>query len=212
MNERETQNHDNDLPYEVIRAELEARNGYQQYKWALSQIEKHIKAESYVFDSSFVRELNRLAVLGIRKDPGELRTRVVRISNSKHIPPPPEQVPGLLDEMISYVNKNWTEAPIHLGAYLMWRVNWIHPFGDGNGRTSRMTAYAVLCIRLGCPLEGTKTIPDQIAANKQPYYDALDQADQALKEGRIDVTAMEELLSDLLATQLAALHDKAMGL
>jgi hypothetical protein len=30
---------------------------------------------------------------------------------------------------------------IHLAAYLMWRLNWIHPFADGNGRTARMTSY-----------------------------------------------------------------------
>jgi len=31
----------------------------------------------------------------------------------------------------------------------------------------------VLCVRLGYPLPGTHTIPEQIAANKKPYYDAL---------------------------------------
>jgi Fic family protein len=48
-------------------------------------------------------------------------------------------------------------TPIHLAAYLMWRLNWIHPFADGNGRTSRIISYVVLSIRAGAILPGTPT-------------------------------------------------------
>jgi Fic family protein len=93
----------------------------------------------------------------------------------------------------------------------MWRVNWVHPFSDGNGRTSRMIAYVVLCVRLGFRLPGTNTIPEQIAADKHPYYVALEAADSAWTSGVIEVGAMEKLLSELLAVQLVALHDDATG-
>jgi Fic family protein len=89
------------------------------------------------------------------------------------------------------------------------RLNWIHPFRDGNGRTSRAVSYLVLCARLGMRLPGTKTIPERIAGNKQPYYDALDSADAAWKAGRLDVSAMELLLSDNLAAQLVEIHQAA---
>src|SRR5437660_648445 len=112
--------------------------------------------------------------------------------------------------MCRYVNEHWRAADedlkdaLHLAAYLMWRLNWIHPFRDGNGRTSRAVSYLILTIRLGQILGGKPTIADQIVDNKDPYYKALDDADAAWKENRLDLTAMEKLLNRLLEVQLAS--------
>lgn len=57
-------------------------------------------------------------------------------------------------------------------------------------------------IRLGYLLPGSNTVPEQIAANKHPYYSALEAADAAYKSATIEVSAMETLLGDLLARQL----------
>jgi Fic family protein len=46
-----------------------------------------------------------------------------------------------IEFMCDYVNDRWAEASaVHLCAYVLWRLNWIHPFGDGNGRTARAIA------------------------------------------------------------------------
>ena len=90
-------------------------------------------------------------------------------------------------------------------------MNWIHPFWDGNGRTVRALSYTVLSIRLGYRIPGGKTIPEQIAADKFPYYDALEAADQGWREGRVDVAGMEKLLGDKLAAQLLQIHQAATG-
>jgi Fic family protein len=87
----------------------------------------------------------------------------------------------------------------------MWRVNWIHPFRDGNGRTSRAASYLVLTVRLGQILPGEPTIADQIVENKIPYYDALDDADAAWRQQRLDLSAMEHLIEKLLEKQLSDL-------
>lgn len=84
----------------------------------------------------------------------------------------------------------------------MWRLNWIHPFRDGNGRTSRAVSYLVLTIRLGQILGGEPTIPDQIVDNKLPYYDALDDADAHWRDSRLDLTVMQRLIERLLEKQL----------
>jgi Fic family protein len=94
----------------------------------------------------------------------------------------------------------------------VWRLNWIHPFTDGNGRTSRAVSYLVLCVRLGYPLPGTNTIPEQIAADKRAYYDALEAADEVLKrDGRVDVTKLEKLLEAYLSAQLIGVIEQATG-
>ena len=93
----------------------------------------------------------------------------------------------------------------------MWRLNWIHPFTDGNGRTSRALSYLVLCVRLGYLIPGTNTIPEQISADKIPYYKALEAADRAYQDNRVDVTELEDLLSNTLALQLYSVHQEATG-
>jgi hypothetical protein len=60
-------------------------------------------------------------------------------------------------------------------------------------------------------LPGTNAIPEQIAANKSPYYEALEKADVADSEGCIDVSSLEEYLSSLLAKQLLSVLESATG-
>jgi hypothetical protein len=68
----------------------------------------------------------------------------------------------------------------------------------------------VLSIRAGVVLPGTPTIPDQIVDNRIPYFEALDAADATYRDGKIDVSKMETLLSSLLARQLTGFY-QAMG-
>jgi Fic family protein len=98
---------------------------------------------------------------------------------------------------------------LHLCAYLMWRLNWIHPFTDGNGRTSRALAYYVLCAKVGYLLPGHTTVPEQIAADKEPYYKALEAADEACTAGNLDLSALEQMLDSQIATQLLSAYEDA---
>ena len=58
---------------------------------------------------------------------------------------------------------------------------------------------------------GEESIPEQITNNKEPYYAALEEADEKYQEGVVDVSAMEKLLSAMLAKQLVHLHKGATG-
>jgi Fic family protein len=101
--------------------------------------------------------------------------------------------------------KRFIDEVIHLASYVLWRLNWIHPFVDGNGRTARVVSFVVLCVKLGYRVPGSNTVPEQISHDKEPYYGALEQADTAYEKNQeIDVTAMEVLVDKLLVTQLAA--------
>lgn len=118
--------------------------------------------------------------------------------------------------MCDYVNENWAEkSAVHLASFVMWRLNWIHPFADGNGRTSRAVSYLVLCVREGMLLPGSETIPEQIVANRGPYYRALEAADQKHKASNgfppDVVDEMEELMGGMLAQQLKSAFERAVG-
>lgn len=100
------------------------------------------------------------------------------IEQSEHVPPPEQDVAEYVDDLCDYVASEWnTSYATHLAAYVLWRLNWIHPFEDGNGRTARAASYLVLNVKIGRKLPGTQTIPEFIARDKTPYYRALEGAD-----------------------------------
>jgi len=68
-----------------------------------------------------------------------------------------------------------------------------------------------MCAKLVFILPGTETIPDLIVADRDPYYAALRQADDAWEHKSLDLTQMESLMSSLLAKQLLGLHNLATG-
>lgn len=194
------------------KAMAEARNGFRQYDAAICAVQAALDRGSFKLRPSLILGLQREALAGISSYAGNYRPGGVAIEGSEHEPVGAHLVPELVEEMCDYVNENWEgSTPIHLAAYLMWRLNWIHPFADGNGRTARIVSYVVLSIRAGAILPGTPTIPDQIVDNRNPYFEALDAADAAFRDGRIDVSKMEELLGSLLANQLAKFYQSAGG-
>jgi Fic family protein len=161
------------------RAKLEARNALEQFDAVMSLVEQFTETGHPPFHlrSSTILGLQRIALKGLSAYAGVFRPAGVDIGGSKHKPVAAHLVPARIEEMCDYITDHWTKPPIHLTAYVLWRLNWIHPFTDGNGRTARAVAYLVLCIRLGYRLPGTKTIPELIAADKAPYYAALEAAD-----------------------------------
>lgn len=116
-----------------------------------------------------------------------------------------------MQALCEYVNSNWNKSAVHLAAYVLWKMNWIHPFADGNGRTARAVSYVVLSVKLDSLLPGTPTIPEQIAINKIPYYEALERADEAWTSEKIDVSALEQLVGGMLAHQLINAAREADG-
>lgn len=192
-------------------AELEVDNGFRQFDYALWLIETYVKEKRpFNLRPSMIRELQRIAVDGIISSPGEYRGTPVEITGSAHQPPAAFRVEALVQEMCDYVNNNLHEkSPFHLAAYIMWRLNWIHPFPDGNGRTSRTASYMVLSMHLGYELPGSPPIPHQIEQDRTRYIEALEAADAASTDEVIDVSAMEELLKAMLANQLLSVITSA---
>ena len=194
-------------------AAAEARNGLRQIDKAV-EIVDHYTQKGLVIKLriSTLLTLHRIALDGISSYAGGFRPAGIEIGGSEHQPVGAHLVPAELEQMCDYVNDNWNSSTaLHLAAYVLWRLNWIHPFTDGNGRTARAASYLVLCLRLGYPLYGPNSVPAQIAQNKQPYYRALEAADKAWASGSVDVSDLENLLDSLLARQLLRVIADARG-
>jgi Fic family protein len=192
------------------KKQQEIRNGAIQFLAVLHYIEEWKDGETKL-TPALLLELQRLAINQIYTCAGTFRDGPVYLEGATYQPPPYVEVPGLVDGMCEYVNTHWDNTAVHLSAYLMWRLNWIHPFFGGNGRTARAIAYLILCAKLGFQIPGEKTIPDLIVETRDPYYDALRAADVAWGQGVVDISEMEGLMSSLLAEQLYAIHRKATG-
>jgi Fic family protein len=196
------------------KAEKEARNALQQFDIAIKLIDDWLLTPERPFKlrPSLIQQLHRIALDGLSAFAGNWRPAGVEILGSKHEPVGAHLVAASVEEMCDYVNEKWNQqTAINLAAYSMWRLNWIHPFDDGNGRTSRMLSYIILCVRSGQHLPGKNTIPEQISQDKTPYYRALDAADDAFRHSRIDVSVLEEMLSGMLANQLVEVYQDATG-
>ena len=193
------------------KARREAENGLRQFDEVIEQANYWLQPEHpFKLRPSAILSLHRRALEGISSFAGVFRPGGIEIKGSRHQPPGAHLVPELVEGLCDYVNENWAKSsPLHIAAYGLWRMNWIHPFVDGNGRTSRAVSYLVLCVRLGYVLPGTTTIPEQISKNKDPYYKALEAADKANAAGKVDLAEMEKLLESLLAAQLVSIINAA---
>lgn len=193
-------------------ASLEAENALRQFDAAMLELDKWLAGERKSLKPSMISALQRYAVEGLDEAPGTYRAAGVEIRGSKHQTPDASEVSELVENLCDYINSGWDrETAVHLAAYILWRVNWIHPFRDGNGRTARIVSYIILNAHAGFRLPGTRTIPDQISDNKKPYYDALEAADESVDQGSLDLSKMEEMLENCLATQLLSAYESATG-
>jgi Fic family protein len=109
-----------------------------------------------------------------------------------------------MDRFFSLIHENWDvqDHPTILPAYALWRLNWIHPFVEGNGRTARAACYYLICMRQGRLLPGKKIVPERIRENREPYYEALREADRHWHEGHFNVSQMADYLAEHLTGQL----------
>lgn len=109
-----------------------------------------------------------------------------------------------MDQFISVIHENWDviDHPTWLPAYALWRMNWIHPFIEGNGRTARAACYYLICMKAGGLLPGRKIVPERIRENREPYYAALQAADRHWEDGDFDVSELATYLEGLLKAQL----------
>lgn len=155
-----------------------------------------------------MKRLHGVAMHKLLQTPGEYRQEAVHLTNSPHVPPAWFEVAGHMAGLFEYVNANWDSADlIHLSSYVLWRLNWVHPFPNGNGRTSRSAAYMVMQVKHGKLLPSRNSIIAQIVADRAPYYAALRHADEVMKataDVREALRPMEAIMGTMLKEQIRA--------
>lgn len=144
-------------------------------------------------------DLHALILKSIDKDnAGKYRSVPVRISGSKHEPPQPYLLDKLMEDYYRYYQEyRYRLHPILLAAEMHERLVSIHPFIDGNGRTSRLIMNLVL-LQHGYTIANLKGD----TASRLAYYQALESVQINNDPGpfyQLVVDAVEESLKNHLA-------------
>ncbi len=121
---------------------------------------------------------HRTLFLETKKDlAGILRKHQVAISGSKFMSPSPVEVYPLLKEFFKWYDQNKNKIqPIELAALAHLKFVTIHPFGDGNGRISRLMMNFVLK-KYNYPMLNIKY------ERRNSYYNALERSQVKNEEG-----------------------------
>jgi len=180
---------------------LVEKNLVRQYDLLTNFIEIGLRQGPTSIDKYSLWALNHVVVAGISQFGGRFREEPIYVGN--HIPPHFKDVPELMDRFISFIHENWDNlTPAQIAGYGLWRLNWIHPFIEGNGRTARAVCYYLLCVRTGSLLPGKKIVPERIREKRAPYVAALREVDRHWAAGNLELAPMEAYIADLLEAQL----------
>ena len=147
-------------------------------------------------------------VRGGRAIPGEWRTVQNYVANSRtgdviYTPPPPAEVPALMRELVEWLRSEETIHPVLVAGIAQFQLVHIHPFVDGNGRTSRLLS--TLCLyRSGYDFKRLVTISEYYDRDRAAFYKAL----QDVREAGMDLTGWLDFFVTGLATQLQEVRTK----
>lgn len=163
----------------------------QNIEKAMAFIEQNVN--NYPINRAFLSEMHKMIVDGLLpppqgegdSTPGEYRKRNLKINKSSHKPPEWLKVDGYMNELIDFINRE--DSPKYdllKTAIAHHRFVWIHPFGNGNGRTVRLFTYAML-VKTGFNVNVGRIInPTAVfCSNRNDYYNFLSEADKGTDEG-----------------------------
>ncbi|RFA18709.1 Fic family protein [Subtercola boreus] len=179
------------LPESQRYQEQEVRNVVT----ALLEVRKEI-AESSKFrlSSEWVLGKHALLLEGLELEeqvtPGEYRTVSVGVGNYRGAPA--EDVPYLMERLCVWINEIIDQAEesktldnrffLSFFAATLAHIYlaWIHPFGDGNGRTARLIEAAVLAHSQTVPWVSTTVLSNYYNKTKPRYYQRLEAASRSM--------------------------------
>lgn len=131
---------------------------------------------------ALIIEFNRLVLdrleVAPEVEPGQLRKHSVGVAS--YLAPPAEDCSYLLNRLCEWLNGPAFRPPANQVAFGVIRaiiahlyIAWIHPFGDGNGRTARLVEVQTL-LAAGVPSPAAHLLSNHYNATRSAYYLRLD--------------------------------------
>lgn len=164
----------------------EVENVLRAYNWVLEEIRA---GRSPVLTPGLIADFNRMVLenlddLETHVVPGELRRESVVVGLYRA--PDFEECEELLIQMCDWLNSEafTGKGPMRLPTAVIRAslahlyLAWIHPFGDGNGRTARLCEYLVL-VTSGVPTSAAHLISNHCNDTRDEYYRQLRYASES---------------------------------
>lgn len=152
-----------------------------------------------------IREIHKRLVDGVRGGaaaPGEYRkvqNYVVNAATGETVytPPPAQDVPVMMAELVTWLNEEHETHPVLVSGIGQFQLVHLHPFLDGNGRTSRLLS--TLCLyKAGYDFKRLFTISEYYDRDRVAFYRAI----QGVRERDMDLTGWLDYFVEGLSTQL----------
>ncbi|MFU9028818.1 Fic family protein [Rhodococcus erythropolis] len=148
---------------------------------------------------SLIREVHGAVMAELNAEVGTYRKTEVVITGSKLVPPEALLVSGYVQQVCDQYNEASDIDPFVVAGWLHASLARIHPFTDGNGRTSRMLQdYSLIrsgYLPIGIPL-----------SKRREYYDALTLSDEGDFSSLVTVMANAELTTLSRASTIVQRH------
>ncbi len=189
---------------EVPEANPDDRQEFLNYRAAFDLVSEYLNSPSPITEG-LIREIHRClvqAVRGGKAAPGDYRkiqNQVVNAFTGEIVYTPPEayEVPRLMQEMVDWINQDHEIHPVLVSGIAQFQLVHIHPFLDGNGRTSRLLS--TLCLyRAGYDFKRLFTISEYYDRDRPSFYSAV----QSVRQHNMDLTGWVEYFAQGLATQM----------
>lgn len=138
--------------------------------------------KNFKISNKFLKELHYLITNGLKnegsKESGCYRTCNVKINKAIHTPPNPTAVPGFMQELIEWINKDdKMQMQLLKVAIAHHCFTWIHPFDNGNGRMSRILTYSMLR-QYGFDMAYLLNSTAVFCIDRNKYFEMLQVADE----------------------------------
>lgn len=152
-----------------LKDHIEAKSHKEALDYLYSLVEN---GKNNTLSENFIRSLNQIVMQDIDREwAGKYRNSAVIIGGADHRPPEAFEIPKLMQNLVSWVGDNKKMHPVELAGILHHKLVFIHPFFDGNGRTSRL-AMNIILMQAGFPLVIV------MKNDRKRYYQSLSLADK----------------------------------
>lgn len=194
------------LPSYMRDSEQEVLN----YNAALEMLNLYLKKEGGKLTFELILRIQKQVVdkLLLASQVGRLREEPVVVNDPRtgqvvYLPPEAKDVPVLLDELLAYIDRHQGEVdPLILAGVFHKQFVLIHPFIDGNGRTTRLST-KILLATMGLNTFNLFSFENYYNQNVTKYFQTVGEfGDYYDKSGSTDFTAWLEYFTDGIIDEL----------
>ena len=150
----------------------------------------YLKSESQITEA-IIKQIHKELVKGVRGDsasPGRYRKIQNYVGNAVtkeiiYMPPKPEEVPTLMTNFVEWINQKSYIHPVLKSGIIQFQFVHIHPFIDGNGRTSRLLC-ALYLYQSDYDFKKLFSISEYYDKDRRSFYHAI----QSVRANDMDMT------------------------